>query len=388
MDTAESGNRHLTWIYWGTLITSLGSFTFPGATIGVMTQLNYPLWQIGALMAIARFGVIFGSFLLGDLSEKIDSKKVVLWTELFGFIFTALLIFVWKLGSAYYWLFAVLVFLRFFAVSIGGPGRNRMIKVLKDKYNQDHFDSGVVLNVVTHGPGVIGSLIGFAAIKYYSYEWVLVFDGLTFIINGLILLKLVDVQPIQTNTQDKTNLITKMSIYFSFRKLSYLDILLALPFMGTNVLMSRLSGGIGYRVPLLLTTFGLAVFISSTLLKISKSNRTHLLAYGALLLSFVFLIFTHSIFYLVVVGVFLRNLSYWYLYNLYTGTYQQKGTVNNISSLFAARTVIGTSIIAIGDILFGSVAGELSLVNDLLIRATLTVIALIFAIKFKAFKSE
>ena len=164
-----SSNSQIAWIYWGTMISSLGTFTFPGATVGILTQMQFAIWQIGLLMSLTRAGTILGNFIFGDISDRFDAKKVVLLTEIIAFVLSGLLMFTWSLGAAYFPVFALCVFLRFISISVGGPGRNVLLKVLSDQYNKSHFHSAITLNAVTYGPGVVGSILGFFAIKYFSY---------------------------------------------------------------------------------------------------------------------------------------------------------------------------------------------------------------------------
>ncbi len=380
---AKKNTNYLSWVYWGTLISSLGTFTFPGATIGIMTLMNFPLWQIGLLMGLTRLGTVIGSFFLGEMADKYNTKKVVIWTEVIAFFLSILLIISWHMGKNHFWIFCGFVFLRFVVISVGGPGRNKLVKILSEEYKKSHFHSAVALNLATYGPVVVGSFLGFIAIKYLTYEWVLAFDALTFIINGYILLALVQYQSDDKKIGSDSGLFQKLRVYFSHKQLAILDILLAIPFMGTNVLMSRLSGGFGYRVPLLLMTFGLAVFISSPLLKFSRSKVGHVAAYCNLVLAFIILSATHSSFSWVLTGVMLRNISYWYLFNLYTGTFQEREPSRSVASLFAARTFIGTAVLGIGEVIVGSFGELIDIQFDLGIRAILTALILIIVLRSK-----
>lgn len=373
----SSVNRidNLSLVYWGTLITSIGSLAFPGATIGVLTQAGYTLFEIGMVVAIMRFGALSGGLVFGDIAERFNAKVVILVAEVLAFLLTVGLIFVWQLGGEFFYLFCFFIFLRTFVIYSSAPGRNKLVKELSDVYKKDHFESGIFLNVVTHGPTVLGALIGFISIKYLNYNWILVFDAVTFLINGYILVFLVSHNSKVNAAVAPYNLFKKIRIYLSHGNIAILDIMLALPFMGTNVLMSKLSFGIGYRVPLLLMTFGLSVFLTIPIVKKYKHSLGQLIGFVVLSLSFLYLIMVFKVaFELVLLGVFIRNICYWYLYNIFTGKLQEGESVENISSLFAARTFIGILIIAIGDLLFGFLGNSMSLQTDLTIRFILNMI--------------
>lgn len=361
----------INWIYWGTLISSLGTFTFPGATIGILTQLDFPIWKIGLLMGLTRAGSLLGSLLLGDLSDRYDSKVVVLVTELLAIVLSIFLIFSWSLGTNFFYFFALCVFLRFFVISIGSPGRNKLLKVLVEKYNGNHFHSAITLNTVTHGPGVVGAIIGFFAIKYFSYYWVLIFDAITFIINGIILVIFVK-QKNDSLSRVREGFLRKFEIYSANKNLMLFDILLCLPFLGTNVLMSRLSEGEGHRVPLLLATFGLGAILSPQILKFGVNRYSNITGYVLIGCSFLGLLLFRNSFYLVLFWVLIRNVGYWYLYNLYTGYFQVRCNSNNLASLFAARTFVITSTLGLGEILFGFIGQHLHLNGDIILRLTIT----------------
>ena len=78
-----------------------------------------------------------------------------------------------------------------------------------------------------------------------------------------------------------------------------------------------------------------------------------------------------------VFGVLLRNISYWYVFNLYTGIFQEREPNQSVASLFAARAFIGTAILGAGEILFGFFGELVSLEWDLGLRAVLTAIILL-----------
>lgn len=378
-----SSNSQIAWIYWGTMISSLGTFTFPGATVGILTQMQFAIWQIGLLMSLTRAGTILGNFIFGDISDRFDAKKVVLLTEIIAFVLSGLLMFTWSLGAAYFPVFALCVFLRFITISVGGPGRNVLLKVLSDQYNKSHFHSAITLNAVTYGPGVVGSILGFFAIKYFSYYWVLGFDAITFIINGIIISFFVKSQT-SPSRASKSSLFSKFKIYFSHSKLVFFDVLLAIPFMGTNVLMARLSDGIGYRVPVLLATFGLGAVIAPFLLRLRHNNWTHSMGYISIAASFLGILFLRDSFVAVVLWVLLRNVGYWYLFNLYTGHFQAREDTKSLGSLFSARSFIVTSLLGIGEFLAGSFGEIVSLNLDLSIRAVITVTILLLSLRVKS----
>ena len=89
------------------------------------------------------------------------------------------------------------------------------------------------------------------------------------------------------------------------------------------------------------------------------------------------------IFPLAVFGVFLRNISYLYLFNFYTGTLQERENKKNISALFAARTLVGTTLLGLGEVIFGILGKVISTEQDLWTRASLSLIALIVAIRWR-----
>ena len=367
----------LSIIYWGTLISSLGTFTFPGATVGILTQMNFPLWKIGGVMALSRLGTLTGSFMWGDLSDRFDAKKTVIITEAVAFLISALLMISWSFGEQGFGYFAFFTLLRFVVISIGGPGKNKMVKSLSEKYKKSHFHSAITLNTVTYGPGVLGSLLGFFAIKYFSFYWVLGFDAFTFIVNGALLLLLVSEKSLVSHPSP--GIFHKLKVYFSHRRLALFDVLLAVPFMGTNVLMSRLSGGIGYRVPLLLATFGFGAILSAALFRWKPSRISHFFAYFSLFVSFAILRGFRTSFILIAGAVTLRNISYWYLFNLYTGSFQTKEPGQSVAALFAARAFVGTLILGVGEIIIGIIGDYYSLDLDLAIRASLTFLILILS---------
>ena len=375
----KNRTNQLSWIYWGTIISSLGTFTFPGATMGILMQQDAPLWKIGFVMGLTRLGTLVGTFFLGDISDRVDAKKVVFTTEILAFLLSCLLILSWKMGDNGFSLFSLAVFFRFVVISVGAPGRNKMIKALTDEYNKNHFHSAVLLNAATYGPGVVGSLLGFFAIKFFSYNWVLIFDAATFILNGAIIYWLIDTNPIiQPNN---LKIFQKFQIYFSHRKLFLFDILLTLPFVGTNVLMARISNGVGYRIPLLLSTFGLGAIIAPILLQNKTINKNHSIGHLTVLSSFLGLIAFQQNFLISSLFVALRNVGYWYLFSLYTGLLQTRENIKSIGSLFAARSFILTLLLGLGEFMFGIIGSSISLGTDLWIRASVMICLYLLSLK-------
>ncbi len=351
--------------------------------MGIFIQQEAPLWKIGFLMGLTRLGTLFGTFFLGDLPDRVDAKKVVLSTEVLAFLLSCLLIFSWKLGENGFWMFSLAVFFRFVVISVGAPGRNKMIKSLTDEYNKNHFHSAVMLNAATYGPGVIGSLLGFFAIKFFSYNWVLIFDAVTFVINGAIIYWLIDSKP-TIPTKNNLKIFQKFQVYFSHRVLVLFDILLTLPFMGTNVLMARISNGVGYRIPLLLSTFGLGAIIAPFLLQNRFINKNHSMGHLIIFTSFLGLIFFQQNYFMSFLFVALRNVGYWYLFSLYTGFLQTRESLKSVGSLFAARSFILTLLLGLGEFMFGLIGSSISLGFDLWIRVSMMICLYFLSLKVES----
>lgn len=376
----------LNWLYFATMVSSIGTYAFPGATIAAMTQLKFPLWQMGALMAISRAGSLVGSGVFGDFADRFSPGRVVFVTEAIATVFSILLAMTWATAQENFWPFSVVVFLRFVAISIASPSRNKVVKVLSVQSGASHFNAGVFLNVVTYGPAFIGSVFGFFAIKYLSYEWVIGFDALTFAAGGLIVYRLVGGANPEGRSADSVNkqlLFSKFKVYFGHTKPTQFDVLLTVPFMGTNVLMSKLSHGDGTRVPIFLMTFGLAALISGPLLRFAKSKATHVAAYVAMLLSFVFLRQFNDFYFLTILGLLLRNVAYWYLYNLYTGYYQEIEDTAKVSALFSARAFVSILLLGCGELIFGVIGEALNLELELAIRAAFCLLLIWLAMATK-----
>lgn len=336
-------------------MSSVGSTTLQISLMVFMKLDGYSLLQIGAVIGGARFAALITSLALGDLADRIQPKALILWTELFSVLISAALAWAWSRGQNGFGLFICLYLLRSGVLAVQQPGRNKIAKLVSDDTYLSNSRQAIWLNKVTHGAMFFAAGISLLAIVLESFYWVIAFDAVTFLVNTWIIFRArLDTRSASTAPK-KYSVTEKFKDFYRYNfRTALLDLCLAFALCGGNLFTVRMAGNNEAWIPVYLTSYGLAVWVTGYLERINYVRRLHSIIWLAFGFSF-FLIGTYPGRGVLTWFLFLVNdHCYWLLFHRYSSAIQTNTPIEKMASVSSARMVQMILILASGELLVGS----------------------------------
>lgn len=363
--------------YFGTFISSLGSQTFSIGLIAFMKAAGYSLWRIGFVIGAMQAANIFVTLLWGETADRLPPKKVVIWTELASILIAPLLAWSWAKGPDYFsWLLFAAV-LRASILAVQAPGKNKIAKILSKHDSGSNAKRAIWLNKVSYGAIFFAAGLSWLAINFSQFLYVILFDAITFFINGLILLFCLQVPPNATSTG--TRILKKFSdLYRYCGRFALADLLLTVALCGGNVFIVRFAGEKEEWIPIYLASYGLAIWTTGFLQRIKWVQRQHALFWVGLAASF-FLLANHPGEGVVtLLCLLISDHFYWLLYHKYSAQIQVDTPLEHMAAVSSARTVQMLAVIAIGEFAVGAWSGEVSVYWEAIWRGLFSLIVALF----------
>jgi hypothetical protein len=216
--------------------------------------------------------------------------------------------------------------------------------------------TSALLNSVTQGATLFAGVTSFFAVTSLDFRVIIVFDTLTFLANGLLIYSL----PIHFDTHDNNYVYVRRNYFIKFydlffynRRNAALDLFLAIALCGTTTLDSRIANNDLQILAGLFAIYGLAVWISAW---VSKFKFVKIkIQYLWLCLGFSFLYLTNAADNIPeILGVsFIKNLFYWLILHHISANIQHDTPINKYGSVYNARMIMMTGILALGEFLVG-----------------------------------
>ena len=184
-NTFDGLSREVWWLALITLINRAGTMVIPFLSLYLTQSLDFSLWEVGWIMALFGMGSVVGSWLGGELTDRIGYYKVMAISLLASGISFILLQYITSYVG-----FCVGVFV---LMAIADMFRPAMFVALSSYSKPENRTRSITLirlaiNLgVSAGPA-LGGLIIFA-LGYGGLFWI---DGLTCFIAGMLLLKILN----------------------------------------------------------------------------------------------------------------------------------------------------------------------------------------------------
>jgi hypothetical protein len=252
----------------GTLISSTGSNTYAIAALAFLPAAGYSLTELALMIIISRMATLLVSALLGSIGDVIDSRRILLWSEVIGILASLGLWLSWAAGRDYFSAFLIATAVRALAMAIQSPARNKLAKLYGDSGFSSQSKFAIWINKATSGSTVFAAILAFGFFKWSSLTTVIAFDCATFIVNGIVIYFLVNPKDelshyrgILTLPRDclRHTLYGFIEFYTSLKFYAVMDILLALSLTGINILTVRLVQGNYTLITVLCMITGAAV---------------------------------------------------------------------------------------------------------------------------------
>jgi MFS family permease len=274
----EDQNKSAAKFYMGTLLSSVGSMTFTVSLLAFMLKENFSLFQASLILGASRLIPILISKILGGKADEYSPKTVVLVTEIGTALSSIGILFSWLQGKDSYWLLFLFSVTRAMLMSFQNGSKSRVAREFADENYKSQSRHAIWLNKVTQGATLFAGILGWVAFRFLNFKTVIIFDAITFIINGIILFNL-SMHSEPTQSTNKASIFKKFHDLYKFNpRAATLYLVLALVIMGTSSFTARLSGTHQELISLLLISYGLSVmsFVKQRILQ-NLESRLYLL---------------------------------------------------------------------------------------------------------------
>jgi hypothetical protein len=340
--------------YFSTLISSIGSLTFNLCMIAFMLNAGFHLGEATLILGLQRLipAIIVGIW--GHITDSLPPRLTVVFVEVMAAVLSTALFYFWDGGNTHYLMFASIAILRAALTNFQTGSRVKITKMISDSSYEANAKHAIWFNKATQGATLFSGLIAAGLIKYSNFETAIIFDALTFVLNGMIVYFL-PIQELQNQDQQKAKWHQKFSDLFKFNPTAAkLDLLLALSMMGTVAFQARVAGVDQSWAALFSASYGLAVWTAgfaerSRLKQIASSPFWILLGISYLLIGFF-----GGANWLSVLFFFAKDLGYWLILHRISGHIQTDTPTERIGGVTSARMTLMVVILSLGEVLVGA----------------------------------
>lgn len=349
----------VTAFYAGILISSIGSMTFLISLVAFMMKGGFSLFQVGLVLGLPRIVPVAFNVFLGQVIDRLPPKRTVIVTEIGAALASVGIYFAWVQGTHGFIALLVLSIGKAGVLALQGGSRARMAKALSNSSYASNAKNAIWLNQATQGATLFSGVLGLLAVSYLSLGWVIFFDGITFIVNGALLLAL----PISDDSASeepapKPKLLPSLARKFSdlYRynaRAATLNVALAFVSLGSVSFVTRLAGPSQEWTPAYQIAYGLSVWIAAYLERLEAVRKTHGLVWVILACAYVGLGTCEAPGWSAWGLWLVRGVCFWILLHRISAHIQTDTPTQVMGSVSAARDAQMVTIMALGEVLVG-----------------------------------
>lgn len=356
--------------YLGTFISATGSGTFFNSFLAFLLASGYDLSAAAQVLGWSRFIPVLVNIFFGELADRVSARKVVIVTEVFGCLCSLGLFLSWVQNLG---LISVGIFATGHAVAMGlqSAARAKLSRMLSADDYESNKKHAVLLNIVSYGTVAFAGALGWLAVKYLSFPWVVTFDAFTFIINGYLIWSTpLDSKPSQTIAG--YDVLGKLNLLFSCDKQTvWKDLALAFVMAGTNVFIARITSPNQELIPLFIMFFGIAVWLAGWLEQKEYIETHYRLIWSVLAVAYIAIVLatTKLPWYWVLPFCFIKDTCYWILFHRHSAMIRYTTNLENTSVVMAMRGGLTVGILCLGELIYGQISSSLDLTVEGFLRA-------------------
>lgn len=352
--------------FFGTLISSVGSFAFNVSLIAFMLQSGFHLGEASVIIALQRFLPVLVNAAWGHLTDEFSPCLTISIAEGIAALTSVALILIWKNGDTNYLSLVFLCVIRSIVVSFQAGSRSKITKHFSDHTYLSNSRNSIWLNKATQGATLFGGLAGWILIHYFSFKVAVIFDAVTFFINGIIAFIIPNFQNLSEDfSKIRMTWHQKFKDLYSYNNRSAkLDILLLIPAMGTVAYMARLAGDNQSWIGIFMAGYGLAVWTSGYLERGITSKISAAPFWIIFSLCFLVLGQFKGPGLLPLLILFIKDLSFWVIFHRISSHMQMDTPAPRIGSVMSARNCVMTAILTSGEVLVGMWSNVISVSTE------------------------
>jgi MFS family permease len=356
--------------------------TYLVCLVAFLLKAGYGLEAVGALIGLARLIPVVSNVLIGQYADRFPARTLIVITEFVATLCTLFMLWSWSQGNNYFLLFASIGVLRSCVVAFQMNARAKITKLLSGESYIGNAKNAIRLNRVTQGATFVAGILGYLAIRFLSFEQVILFDGFSFLLGGIVIAILkFDDDRIESRPAQDERFFAKFKLLYRFAsRPALLDLGLAVVVAGSTSLLARIAGDNSALIPLLLASYGLAVWCAGSLEQMPWVKNSHASIWFLFAASWV-LVFSFPNAPVLTWGfVFVKDLCYWVLFHRYSTHIQKETPAQFMGAVTAARMAQMISILALGELVVGRLSSFMPAMGEGLWRATLCVVVATFVI--------
>jgi len=382
--TMKNDNISKSFIYFnlGTLFSSIGSMTFLVTAMGAMSKMGFSVWDIGLFVGTFRFLPSLLSLLFSRFFIRMAHLKYYVPLELASFALSLALAFLVSKPGFNIYSFTTLSLLRAILALPQRANRPAIMKFLEEKADLAHTRPALWLNKVTHGATFFSALIGLSGLTVFSFSTIILFDGFTFLVSAIFSYGVIKyILRMQKSFEEKSEedaptlqglkegtliFAKKMPLIF------LLDFFLATILIGANMFSVRIAGDQPLLIPLLLMSYGLAVWVGGYLIRFKQFEEKIIWVWPLMGLAFCAVGFFPGRGFLTWGLTFICDLGYWLLFHYLTEMIQKNCNLKDVESVYYARNTLMALYLALGEFAVGGWANSFALTYEGLLRGGLS----------------
>lgn len=379
------------WFYFGTLVSSIGSFVFNICLVAFMIQAGFGLFDVSLILGLQRLVPMFAAGLLGHYTDLFSPRLTVVITEIGAALATLGILWAWSLGSDGYWFLLAFTLVKTSFISFQAASKVKITKILSDSTYASNSSHAIWFNKATQGATLFAGMIAWPIITNFSFETAIWFDLLTFLVNGAIVFLL----PIKDTSKEVVTAISSSKIFLKFKdfykynpRAALLDLVLAVSMMGTTSFTSRLTGGDQKWMAILIGGYGFSVWFAGYIEKAQIFKSRSLVFWLGLGVSYICLGLVPGEGLLTLGFVICKDTFYWLLLHRISSHIQMDTPEQVMGAVSSARTTQMISVLAVGELLVGTWSKVLPVAYDGLWRGIFCFVVLVALMKLPRFQAD
>jgi DHA3 family macrolide efflux protein-like MFS transporter len=169
-------------IWFGRTISRLGDALDGIAFMWLMYKLTGSTLLMGTVMAVSAIPSLFG-MVAGVLVDRMDKKKVMIWTDLLRGVSTAIIALLYIMGSLEVWQLYAFAFFNSLCEVFSMPARTSAMQILVNK--EHYLESNSLIQASGAAAEIIGMGVAAAIIGLWGVGVAILIDAFSFIVAGM-----------------------------------------------------------------------------------------------------------------------------------------------------------------------------------------------------------
>ncbi|WP_026695130.1 MFS transporter [Peribacillus kribbensis] len=229
-------NKQYVYLISSQIVSSIGDWLDLLALMALVS-INWkasPMEMTYLMLCLVLPSILFGSF-AGVAADKVDRKKIMIFTDIMRAAVVALVVFAPNLWTVY-----LLIFMKSSFSALFMPAKNGK---LKEIVSDEHMQQAVsISSMIDNGSKIIGPMVSGVVVSSFGVHPAFYIDAATFVLSAVLLLNIKKSTNLKNDADsgEKKNFLVEMKAGFSFLK-SVPEVLAGLVVMSLSLLVLQIA---------------------------------------------------------------------------------------------------------------------------------------------------